>query len=902
MAVNIGPKIGIDGEKQYRQEIQAIIQQGKTLAAQMGSVSTAFANADDKEEAMTKVSKTLNDQIKNQKDLVAKLSDAVSKSTDKTGENSTTTQKWKEQLYKAEKKLNQLEGQTAESAAGVQDFAESEETATKKTSVFGDVLKAKLLSDAIKTGIKFLADQAKKLGGYLKDAAVGAASYGDEINTLATQTGLSTDALQEYRYMAGLLDVELNTITGAHAKLTKNMASAAKGTGATYEAFEKLGVAVTDANGNLRNADDVFNDAISALGEIENETERDAVAMQILGKSAQELNPLIKAGAKTLSDLRKEAHDVGAVLDKETLNQLNEAQDSFDRIGKAAEILKNKIGAKIFAEFNAELAEATSLMQDFVSGKATPEEIERRLSKLFDSIIKKAEKLGADALPYVGKAFEKIIKFAADKYPQLAGKLIDKLPGILDKIGKGAEKILPSLISKLGATIGKLLINGPEIIKAGVNLAVSLGKGILQGIKGIGSQLAYDLLSDTAKEAIENAKQIKEQINGIPGAIDDVKRSVAEADAKREEAQKWIQIFDDLSKKTNLSRDEQEKLKTAVERLNELFPELGLQVDEETGKWNLNTQEIKTNIETLSARARAAAYYDAASEALQNQIKLEQELNAAIDARGPAAANQEKYAASVEKLQPILTELSAAWASATTEGKTTQDVLEGLTSETKKYIEQNGIEIKSVSDLYKAMDAAGKQMREYKQGLADANTEVAAYDDTIKAAKQGISDYQKQIDYFFQKGDDWSSRAARIGAEIANGMIGGMDSRAMAVAAAGGRLVNNAISQMKRIANIHSPSKVTEQLIGKNLALGVVKGFEDVMESQTATRAFDLNTAFDAMSTEPSVTNNNRNTTNNLGGVNINVYAAQNQSEEGIARAVLNAFTNEFNSKKAVFA
>ena len=93
MAVNIGPKIGIDGEKQYRQEMQAIIQQGKTLKAQMDSVASAYANADDKEAALTKVSKALSDQINNQRALVDKMRDAVERSTAKTGANSEQTTK-----------------------------------------------------------------------------------------------------------------------------------------------------------------------------------------------------------------------------------------------------------------------------------------------------------------------------------------------------------------------------------------------------------------------------------------------------------------------------------------------------------------------------------------------------------------------------------------------------------------------------------------------------------------------------------------------------------------------------------------------------------------------------------------------------------------------------------------
>lgn len=927
MAVNIGPKIGIDGEKQYRAEIQAIIQQGKTLAAQMGSVSTSFENAENKEEALTKVSKTLSDQITNQRALVDKLRDAVQKSAEKTGANSTATKKWEEQLYKAEKELNQLEGQTAESAAGVEQFGDEEEKTSKKTRIFGDVLKANLLSDAIKSGIKYLADGAKKLGKYFADAASGAAAYGDEINTLAVKTGISTDALQEYRYMAGLVDVEVETVAGAHAKLTKNMASAQKGTGAVYETFQKLGVSVTDASGRLRSADDVFNETIASLGKIDNETERDAASMQIFGKSAQELNPLIKAGAEELAAYRKEAHDVGAVLDQNTLKTLNKAQDQFERMGKAAEVLKNRIGASVFKTFSKELEEATAIMQDFASGKSSPEQIEQRLDKLFNNVLKKAEKYGDKALPIVGKAFEKIIKFAADNFPKVANKIIDKLPTVIDKIGQGAERQLPNLISKLGATIVRLISKSPEIIKAGLQLPITLAKGFYEGIKKIGPQMAHDLLSDTAKEAIETASRISEEIRNIPNALTEVKTSIGEVDAKQKEAEHWLAIYDDMRKKTELSKYEQEKLKTAVEKLNELFPDLGLAIDEETGIWNQNTETIRKNIEALGERARAEAYYAAASDALEKQVRLEYEINAAIESRKTAVENQKYYTDKIKEINPILLDISNAYSKTNDKAYLFKDAIKGLSNETLAYIQNEGIQINSTADLYNALITLSDKTKEFENGLASANAEVESYDSTIANAEKGLKDYAKQIDYFFGKGDEWASKAGNIGSAIPEGIAKGMNQKRGIVIDTGTSIMKNTLAAMRNVALIASPSKVTTQY-GEMLTIGLPKGMkkkepeavkeaQDVMQNVissmrdaetfetslrvNARRTDNVAAIIGAMHTNGAVTNNNTSNTN-LGGVSVNVYAAPNQDANAIARQVVAEMTNTFNSKKAVFA
>ena len=68
---------------------------------------------------------------------------------------------------------------------------------------------------------------------------------------------------------------------------------------------------IEDSTGKLRDRQEVFYEAIAALGKIADETERDIVAMNLFGKSAQELNPLIQGGAETLRQLGDEAERAG---------------------------------------------------------------------------------------------------------------------------------------------------------------------------------------------------------------------------------------------------------------------------------------------------------------------------------------------------------------------------------------------------------------------------------------------------------------------------------------------------------------------------------------------------------------------------------------------------------------
>ena len=131
-------------------------------------------------------------------------------------------------------------------------------------------------------------------------------------------------------------------------KLEKSMASASKGTGSQAEAFEKLGVSVTDADGNLRDGDTVWQETIAALGTMSNETERDALAMQIMGKSAAELNPLIEDGGETY----KQVADTFAkynleVVDQETLDRANEFNDQIDTIKAVGAVAFQTIGTQL---------------------------------------------------------------------------------------------------------------------------------------------------------------------------------------------------------------------------------------------------------------------------------------------------------------------------------------------------------------------------------------------------------------------------------------------------------------------------------------------------------------------------------------------------------------------------
>jgi len=184
-------------------------------------------------------------------------------------------------------------------------------------------------------------------------ASLGAISYkaatnADDLNTLSKVYSINTTDLQKYAVAADLVDVSVEDIAKSHVKLEKSMYSANNGSKAQAEAFAKLGVSVANADGSLRSSDAVWQDTISALGKMTNETERDAIAQQLMGKSAANLNPLIEDQGETyknLTDTLKE-YDLDFV-DQETLDKANQFNDSLDTMKAIGSVALSTVGAQL---------------------------------------------------------------------------------------------------------------------------------------------------------------------------------------------------------------------------------------------------------------------------------------------------------------------------------------------------------------------------------------------------------------------------------------------------------------------------------------------------------------------------------------------------------------------------
>lgn len=381
----------------------------KTLDSAMKASASAAALADDKFKGLKDQQSLLADKVKiaseavqTQKSYIDTLADKQEKLKTKQSELTTkiaeTTEKWEaakaqygknsDEAKKLADDLGKLEKQQKNNDSAIDSNITKINAANKKLEDNKDKLNQteKALKDVNKEVSSFkineLADnlgnastKMKDLGGSLTagiTVPIAAAVTGlgllaskaidnaDGIQKMSDVTGISAERLQELQYAGNNLGVSLDTIAGAQAKLTKSMAAAIDGTGTQAEAFSTLGISVTDSNGNLRDAKDVMNEAFSALNGVGNETERDALAMSVFGKSAMELNPLIKAGSDEMARLTEEARKVGAVLSGEDIEALDTFGDSMDAVKMAI----SASFAKAFAELLPKLQELMPVIQE----------------------------------------------------------------------------------------------------------------------------------------------------------------------------------------------------------------------------------------------------------------------------------------------------------------------------------------------------------------------------------------------------------------------------------------------------------------------------------------------------------------------------------------------------------
>ena len=428
---NINTRFTLSGEKEYKQAISEIGSGMNVLNSEMRKVQSAYAQNADSVGALSAKNDVLERKISTQTEKIEYLRAALQQSAEKYGEADKRTMQWQASLNNAEADLNNLNNQFDENKKKIEESG-------KEMGNLGDVvngLTSKLgiqLTDSMKSSMNAMgsldASSLALAGGFAAVAAAivkaekamismtkESAAFADNIITLSMQTGQSTQQLQEFAYASELIDVSVDTLQGSLTKLTNNMQDTMNGTGNAKASFEALGVSVTNADGSMRSANDVFYETIDALGQVKNETERDAMSMDIFGRSAQDLNPLIIQGSKTLKAYADEAHNVGYVLDDEALSALGAADDAYQRLQKTQEGVKNQLAVEFAPYLEEFYGDVTTMVKD--GGKAIKDsgivDAFGMLLETVGDILNPMSDLSNNRVPALTKALQPLAKVMA---------------------------------------------------------------------------------------------------------------------------------------------------------------------------------------------------------------------------------------------------------------------------------------------------------------------------------------------------------------------------------------------------------------------------------------------------------------------------------------------------------
>lgn len=488
---DVKARVALEGEQQYKAALSELTKGNQVLNSEMKKLQAEYKGNAESTEFLTKKGEILERQLLQQRDKVEVLRKAVAESAQQFGEADKRTQDYIIKLNNAEAAEFNLQHAIDENSQALQNNGQQMVSLGDVADQLAGKLGIRIPEGAKKAldGMKGMsAGSVAALGAItaavaaaikgikeLHEMTVAAAADMDELITQSMITGFSTQELQAMQYAAEFIDVPVETVTGAMTKLTKTMADARDGTGTAAEAFANLGVSITDSNGNLLSSQEVFMSVVDALGQIENTTERDAAAMELLGKSAQELNPLIIQGTDAWRGYLAEAEDMGYVLGTEDVEALAALDDAVQRNELQWEALKKQIAAQFAPASTTALEAFTKLTK--TAGEAL---VNSHLIENLGSIV---------------QAIAGIVELGAD--------MASAMPGWMNPLNqvsaafKGLAVVIATVVDAMKVLVGLTpMFWGSGMLKSGLGLGDSpsslqrvLGSG------GTGAAVSYNNLN-----------------------------------------------------------------------------------------------------------------------------------------------------------------------------------------------------------------------------------------------------------------------------------------------------------------------------------------------------------------------------------------------------------------------
>ncbi len=351
---------------------------------------------------------------------------------------------------------------------------------------------------------------AKGLFGLISHTVEAGANMGD----LADKTGMAVEEIQELGYAGNIFGMSAESMSSTMNKLAINLDKAAKKGGELAAPFKKAGIAIKDAEGKVRPSADVLADIADRIKSLD-AVERPAEAMKLLGKQGKALIPLLKEGSGKLAELRQEAHDMGLVMSKETIEAMDKVQKDTKRLGKAWEGLKEHAVTSLIPA----LKDLTENLLVWV--KANKEDIAKGLHAVFSLVVKVIK-----VIAVLAKGVIKVVAFLANN----VGLVTAAVMGLAAAFAILEAKAIGAAVKSAAAWI----VNPIFFLAAGIALAILLLDDLYAWISGQNSLMGellgpadeiLDKVGEKIKAVFEDAlnwviNKAKEAWNAITGSID----------------------------------------------------------------------------------------------------------------------------------------------------------------------------------------------------------------------------------------------------------------------------------------------------------------------------------------------------------------------------------------------
>ena len=508
---DIRTNIVLEGEQQYKKQLDEATNSVKLLGLQVKENATVYKLQSDSVQGNRERMALLSKEMEQQQRIIDLYTEKIEKNRQAGEGNSKETQQLEEKLIKARTALAAMNNEYEQAENNIPSVKDKVKELASNIGE-GLVKAAEVAGKAVVAAFAAIGTSCVAAGKAIYDLTGQAGTYADTILTMSEVTGVATQDLMKWEYASQFIDTSVDTITGSMKKLSTNMYNMSDSTAKT---FQDMGISVTDASGQLRSSEDVFWDVIDALGNVENATERDNLAMSLLGKSATELNPLINAGSAAFRQLGDEAEAAGLIMSDDSLKAFGEYDDAVNEMKSTLTAAGRSI-AEVFLPATKEIiSSVTEVVQAFIGMVQGTEGASDKFQSTISNLIDRVTKLFTDWLP----------------------KILETGVNILTKLVDGILKAMPKLTAALPKVLNTILTfvieNLPQIIEAGVSLLSALAEGIISAIPTLVSHLPQiieaivkGLISGLGAMANVGLELVKGLWEGIKGAASWIKDKI----------------------------------------------------------------------------------------------------------------------------------------------------------------------------------------------------------------------------------------------------------------------------------------------------------------------------------------------------------------------------------------